>query len=70
MVSPSFVPESHSILVVDDTLANRRLYGTILRKSGFDVVTAQGGAQALQLISEQLPSLVVLDYMMPDVDGI
>lgn len=70
MASPSFVPESHSILVVDDTLANRRLYGSILTRSGFAVITAEGGAQALKLISKQLPSLVVLDYMMPDVDGI
>ncbi len=70
MGAPSFAPESHSILVVDDTAANRRLYGTLLKKSGFHVRTAEGGREALSLIDESIPSLVVLDYMMPEMDGI
>ena len=70
MVTPSFAPESHSILVVDDTVANRRLYGALLKKSGFHVRTAESGAEALQLIEAAPPSLVVLDYMMPEMDGI
>ncbi len=70
MVTPSFAPESHSILVVDDTVANRRLYGALLQKSGFEVRTAEGGMEALQLMEGKLPSLIVLDYMMPGMDGI
>lgn len=70
MAIHSFAPESHSILVVDDTLANRRLYGALLAKSGFHVRTAGGGQEALALIEEALPSLVVLDFMMPEMNGI
>lgn len=70
MIINSFVPEEHSILVVDDTLANCKLYGALLRKSGFAVSTAGSGQEALRLINESKPSLVVLDYMMPDMDGI
>ncbi len=66
----SFAPAEHSILVVDDTSANRRLYGALLKKNGFEVRTAEDGVEALKLIEEELPSLVLLDYMMPNMDGI
>ena len=58
------------ILVVDD---DRDVAGTIertLRRRDHKVVIAYSGAQALQLIQEQCPDLVVLDIMMPRMDGI
>lgn len=70
MAQDSFLPASHSLLVVDDTPANRRLYGTLLEKAGFTIRTAEDGAEALELIEQQIPSLVLLDYMMPRMDGI
>ncbi len=58
------------ILVVDD---DRDVAGTIertLRRRNHEVLVAYSGAQALQLIREQPPDLVVLDIMMPRMDGI
>ena len=53
------------ILVVDD---DRDVAGTVertLRRKAHEVIVAYGGAQALQLIKQQCPDLVVLDIMMP-----
>ena len=58
------------ILVVDD---DRDVAGTVertLRRKAHEVVVAYGGAQALQLIKQQCPDLVVLDIMMPHMNGI
>ena len=58
------------ILVVDD---DRDVAGTIertLRRKDHQVVVAYSGVQALQLIQRQHPDLVVLDIMMPRMDGI
>ncbi len=62
--------DDHTILVVDDTSANRRLYSALLKKNGFGVSTAEDGIDALKQIRAELPSLVLLDYMMPRMDGI
>lgn len=56
--------------MVDDTLANRRLYSALLEKAGFVVQTAEDGFRALEKIDEFTPSLILLDYMMPNLDGI
>lgn len=66
----SLAPDGHTILVVDDTLANRRLYSALLRKNGFGVSMAEDGVEALEMIAESPPSLVLLDYMMPRMNGI
>lgn len=58
------------MLVVDDTQANLRLYGCLLEKAGFLVRTASGGEEALRVIEERVPALVLLDYMMPQINGI
>ena len=58
------------ILVVDD---DRDVAGTVertLRRKAHEVIVAYGGAQALQLIKQQCPDLVVLDIMMPHMNGI
>lgn len=57
------------ILVVDDTAANVRLLAGILKIAGYDVVTAQSGPEALDLLAEITPDVVLLDVMMPDMDG-
>jgi diguanylate cyclase (GGDEF)-like protein len=58
------------LLVVDDHEDNRALLARRLTKRGFEVVEADCGAVALQLISEQDFDLVLLDIMMPGIDGI
>jgi DNA-binding response OmpR family regulator len=57
------------ILVVDDDENILNLEKTILEQKGFDVIGAGGGAQALELLSERAFDLVLLDVMMPEVDG-
>lgn len=59
-----------TVLVVDDTSANRRLYASILETAGFVVHTASDGEEALLAVQTSEPSLVLLDYMMPRLDGL
>lgn len=61
--------KSGPILVVDDEPALRRALSRILRTHGHEVLEASDGHEALSLLREREPSLVVLDYMMPGMDG-
>src|SRR5688572_33254250 len=61
--------QPHRILVVDDTPQNVRLLEAILIPRGYAVVTASSGQQALDRVAEQLPDIVLLDIMMPGIDG-
>ncbi|WP_219884585.1 response regulator transcription factor RpaB [Merismopedia glauca] len=63
--------ESHKerILVVDDEASIRRILETRLSMIGYDVVTAADGEEALDIFRNANPSLVVLDVMMPKLDG-
>ena len=58
------------ILVVDDDAKIVRLVRTYLERDGFQVVTARDGRAALQAIQENRPRLVVLDLMLPELDGL
>ena len=60
---------SHRILVVDDEKSISDLISTSLRFVGFEVRTAATGAEALTIAEEFKPHAVVLDVMMPDLDG-
>ena len=57
------------ILVVDDDENILSLERTILEQKGFDVTAAAGGAEALKLLAGQAFDLVLLDVMMPEIDG-
>jgi DNA-binding response OmpR family regulator len=57
------------ILVVDDDENILNLERTILEQKGFEVTSAEGGAEALRLLGEKTFDLVLLDVMMPEVDG-
>ncbi len=59
----------HKILVVDDDPYILMSLEFLMRKNGFDVMVARNGTEALDLVEKQLPDLVLLDIMMPDVDG-
>ncbi len=65
---PSPVPE-RPILVVDDDAKIVRLVRTYLEREGFPVVTAADGPAALEAIETHRPALVVLDLMLPELDG-
>lgn len=58
-----------TILLVDDDAEMLRLYKMILEEE-FDVLTAQNGNKALEVIKESHPELVLLDVMMPNMNGI
>jgi two-component system KDP operon response regulator KdpE len=57
------------ILVVDDEPAIVRLVRAKLQADGYGVITAEGGAQAIELFDQERPDLVILDLMMPEMDG-
>ncbi len=58
------------VLVVDDILANVRLLEAKLAAEYFDVVTAMNGVDALEAVQRTKPDIVLLDVMMPGIDGI
>ncbi|NET89376.1 MAG: EAL domain-containing protein [Kamptonema sp. SIO1D9] len=57
------------ILIVDDTLENLRLLSTMLLKQGYNVRKALNGQMALKAVETVVPDLILLDIMMPDMDG-
>ena len=57
------------ILVVDDEVYILHILDFILGAESYDVVTATNGEQALQKVREEKPDLVILDIMMPKLDG-
>lgn len=57
------------ILIVDDNAENIRVLGTVLRKQNYSIVIAQDGEQALNSVHEVKPDLILLDIMMPKMDG-
>lgn len=62
--------EKHKILLVDDEPDILEFLGYNLRKEEFDVVTANNGREAIDLVRTFKPHLVLLDVMMPEMDGI
>jgi len=60
---------STKILVIDDDLAITELMSMLLKTHGFDVITTNSGAEGVKLVKEKNPSVVILDLMMPDMDG-
>ncbi len=61
--------QGRSVLVVDDEAIVREVVSAYLSRDGFDVIEAADGRAALLILEEQLPDLVVLDVMLPEVDG-
>lgn len=57
------------ILVVDDDPYILMSLEFLMKKNGYDVMVARNGTEALDIVEKQLPDLVLLDIMMPDVDG-
>ncbi|HID88221.1 MAG TPA: response regulator, partial [Anaerolineae bacterium] len=60
---------SAKILVVDDDLESLKLIGMILQAKGYQIVAARDGQQALERAFQEAPDLVILDVMMPGMDG-
>jgi len=57
------------VLVVDDDTAITELLSLLLKSHGFEIVTANTGADGIRLAREENPGVVILDLMMPEKDG-
>jgi DNA-binding response OmpR family regulator len=60
---------THTVLVVDDDPYILMSLEFLMRKNGFEVLVARNGTEALEILGLRRPHLIVLDIMMPDVDG-
>lgn len=70
MVEGQGVDDGAHILVVDDVAVNREILKRRLIRRGFRITEASGGREALEIIDSQAIDLVLLDIMMPDIDGL
>jgi len=61
--------EGKVILLVDDDLTLREMYDERLKAEGFDIIQASNGEEAMRKARESKPSIILLDIMMPKVNG-
>ena len=61
--------KAFKVMVIDDSKTIRRTAETLLKKEGFEVITATDGFEALSMIADHQPDLILLDIMMPRLDG-
>jgi len=59
----------NTVLVVDDQLTHREMISNLLKGSGFKVMVASNGGEALEQIEAHPPDLVILDIVMPKING-
>lgn len=60
---------NRQILIVDDEAQNLKLLQKLLRSLGWDVLTASNGLEALETVQSSNPRVIVLDMVMPQIDG-
>ncbi|GGA49916.1 hybrid sensor histidine kinase/response regulator [Okeania sp. KiyG1] len=61
--------KEHTIMVVDNEYRNANLILNVLKKSGFNVIVVEDGASAIEKAKNVLPDLILLDILMPGIDG-
>ena len=61
---------SETILIIDDQEQNLQLLGTLVSEIGHEVITATSGRQAFELLETHTPALILLDVLMPEMNGI
>jgi len=60
---------AQSILVIDDDIISQNMLRSTLAQAGYSVTVASDGYEGIKKASEQLPDLIILDIMMPEMDG-
>ena len=60
---------AEKILIIDDDLDTLKLVGLILQRQGYQIVAANSGSQGLAKAAAERPNLILLDVMMPDMEG-
>lgn len=58
-----------SVLIIDDSAENLKFLANILSKNGYEPVISRGGKQAMEFLKTESPDLILLDIMMPELDG-
>jgi two-component system, cell cycle response regulator DivK len=69
MVAPQAENHHATILYVEDNPENRLLIRRVLNSEGYNVSEAGSAAQAIKVLHEQMPDLILMDINMPDIDG-
>lgn len=62
-------PSGYKILIVDDVISNVLLLKALLKSEQYQVITANSGLQAIELVESEMPDLILLDVMMPGLSG-
>ena len=62
-------PVGQTLLLVEDNEDNRIIYSTVLRHTGYEVIEALDGAQAVELARSRHPDLILMDISIPEIDG-
>ena len=62
--------EPYKILIVEDNTAAIKFYTSHLKKAGYSVITANAGFEGLNMARRENPDLIILDILLPDLDGL
>ena len=68
-MNPALAATDTRILIVDDTPANIQTLAAILKSKGYQISAATNGKQAIEVLARMQPDLILLDVMMPEMDG-
>ncbi len=68
-MNPQAPRQNQDILIIEDDSSNRILIADVLRKEGWSVTEADNGQTALEQVARARPALILLDLMMPEMDG-
>ena len=60
---------AEKVLIIDDDIDTLKLVGLMLERQGYEIVVASNGTIGLNKAAEEKPELILLDVMMPDLDG-
>jgi CheY-like chemotaxis protein len=62
--------DKHLVLLVDDDAGFREIWKLKLTSNGFDVLEASNGKEALEILKDKKPDVILLDVLMPEMDGV